>query len=162
MKKTTILKAVGLAGAAAAAGAIAYKNHQTDKKMQAYNKKVKFKGNEIKFESEFESDSIAVNLSGVEIDFTQATLKDNKGRLDLYAELAGIDIVVPEEWHVELVGSNHKSGVNSSFSGIAAENQPVLTIHYELRFAGLNVRKPSDDREDESECCCGNECDCSN
>ncbi len=162
MKKTTLLKAVGLAGVAAAAGAIAYKNHQTDKKMQAYNKKVKFKGNEIKFEGEFEADSIAVNLSGVEIDFTQATLKDNKGRLDLYAELAGVDIVVPEEWHVDLGGTNHKSGVNSSFSGSAEENQPVLTIQYELRFAGLNVRKPNEDSEEDDECCCDNECDCTN
>lgn len=147
MKKRTILKAVGVLGAAAAAGAIAYKSYQTDQKMKNYNLKLKFKGEVIKLDAEFESDSIAVNFTGLELDFTQATLKDNHGELKLYAEFAGIDILVPAEWHVVATGTNNKSGVNNAFVGDPMEGQPVLNVVYDLNFAGLNIRKPEAESE---------------
>ncbi len=147
MKKSTILKAAGLVGVAAAAGAIAYKSIQTDKKMKGYNRVFKFAGDSISYDSEFESDSVAVNFAGLEIDFTDATLKDGHGRLDLFAEMSGVDIVVPESWHVVLSDINNKSGVNNVFKRNDEDNDQVLTIQYELNFSGLNVRKPVE------ECC---------
>lgn len=150
MKKRTILKAAGLVGVAAAAGAIAYKSHQTDKKMQGYNKSYKFTGDSIKYEGEFEADTIAANFAGLEIDFTEATLKDGHGKLDLFAELSGVEIIVPEHWHVVASGMNTKSGVNNVFMHEGEERDQVLTVEYELKYAGLNIRKPS---EEEEGCC---------
>jgi hypothetical protein len=150
MKKRTFLKAAGLVGVAAAAGAIAYKSHQTDKKMRGYNKSYKFTGDSIKYEGEFEADTVAANFAGLEIDFTEATLKDGHGKLDLFAEMAGIDIIVPENWHVVASGMNAKSGVNNVFAKEDEEHDQVLTIVYDLKFAGLNIRKPGDEEE---ECC---------
>jgi hypothetical protein len=150
MKKRTMLKVAGLVGVAATAGAIAYKSHQTDKKMKGYNKSYKFTGDSIKYEGEFEADSIAANFAGLEIDFTEATLKDGHGKLDLFAELSGVDIIVPEDWHVEASGMNTKSGVNNVFMKDDEERDQVLTVVYDLKFAGLNIRKPGDEEEEEA------------
>ncbi|TFG82871.1 MAG: hypothetical protein E4G74_02045, partial [Erysipelotrichales bacterium] len=116
MKKRTILKAAGLVGVAAAAGAIAYRSHQTDLKMKGYKKTYKFTSDSIKYEGEFEADSIAANFAGIEIDFTEVTLKEGHGKLDLYAEMAGVDIVVPQNWKVIATGMNDKSSVSSAFT----------------------------------------------
>ena len=142
MKKKTILTAAGLVTVAAAASAIAYKTYQTDKKMKGYNRTYKFAGDSINYDTEFESDSIAVNFAGLEIDFTRAYLKDGHGRLNLFAELAGVDIIVPDHWRVIATGLNHKSGVNNVFGVDDEESDQVLTIQYDLKFAGLNIRRP--------------------
>lgn len=152
MKKKTILKTAGFLGAVAAAGAIAYKTHQIDEKMKGYAKRYKFAGKEIKFTEEFDSDSIAVNFAGLELDFTEATLKDGKGTLELFAEFSGVEVIVPEEWAVVATGINNKSGVSNAFAkDEIVEMKPTLTIHYDVNFSGLDIRKPG---EDEEEACC--------
>jgi hypothetical protein len=149
MKKRTLLKAAGLITVVAAAGAIAHRAHQTDKKMVGFKKRFKYTSECVVYDTEFEADSIAAVCSGLEIDFTETTLKDGHGKLSLFAEMSGIDIVIPEDWHVVATGINNKSGVNNAFAGgEEADDKPVLTIEYDVHLCGLNIRKP-----DEEECC---------
>lgn len=139
MKKRSLfggLAALAVVGAAAAASIEVIK---TNKKMSSYTKKIVFKGNLIAYEDEFESDELAISFSGMQLDFTKATLVNNQGKLTLFAHYSGVDIIVPAHWRVLTEGLNNRSGVSNLCDGVEGD-VPTLTIDYDLRFAGLSIR----------------------
>ncbi len=139
MKKRTLfggLAALAVVGAAAAATIEVIK---TNRKMSSYEKKIQFKGNLIAYEDEFESDEIAISFSGMQLDFTKATLTNNEGTLHLFAHYSGVDIIVPAHWRVITQGLNNRSGVSNLCEGVVGD-APTLVIEHDLRFAGLSVR----------------------
>ena len=145
MKKRNIVLTVAALTVAAGAGAIAYNVITTQKQMNGYDKKVSFKGESVKFEDVFDYASYAVNYSGLHIDFTKATLKNNMGQLALFGNLSGIDIVVPKGWRVIANGVNHGSGINNACANLLSDDQPVLFITYNMKLSGLNIRSESDE-----------------
>ncbi len=140
MKKRYIFLTVAGLTVAAGAGAIAYNVITTQKQMKGYDKKVSFKGETVKFENVFDYASYAVNYSGLHVDFTNATLKNNMGQLAIFGNLSGIDIVVPKNWRVIANGVNHGSGINNGCANLLSDDQPVLFITYNMKLSGLNIR----------------------
>lgn len=140
MKKRNIVLTVAALTVAAGAGAIAYNVVTTQKQMKGYDKKVSFKGESVKFEDTFDSASYAVNYSGLHMDFTKATLKNNMGQLALFGNFSGIDIVVPKGWRVIANGVNHSSGINNACANLLSDDQPVLFVTYNMKLSGLNIR----------------------
>ncbi|MCT4596949.1 MAG: cell wall-active antibiotics response protein [Vallitalea sp.] len=115
-----------------------------------YNNCYFFNGEELDYrEQEFNEDSIAALFSGVDIDFTGATLKDNKAIIELYSKFSGISIIVPEHWNVKASGQDDKSGVSNEFEYNEDNTEaPLLEIKYNLKFSGLEIKK-ADNEEDE-------------
>ncbi len=140
MKKRNIFLTVAALTVAAGAGAVAYNVVTTQKQMKGYDKKINFKGEAVKFEDAFDSASYAVNYSGLHMDFTKATLKNNMGQLALFGNFSGIDIVVPKGWRVIANGVNHNSGINNACGNLLSDDQPVLFVTYNMKLSGLNIR----------------------
>lgn len=137
-----ILKLVAFLGAMAGVAKIACEICKVNAKVEQYNQKAKFTGKEIKYDEEpFEKDSIAATFSGVEVDFREATMANKSSVLDIFGRFSGIEIVVPEHWHVEADGVQVSSGINNNtFDNSENEVAPVLNINYDLKFSGLNIK----------------------
>lgn len=149
MKKKTWIKAIGAITFASATAALAYQVNVISKKMKAYKQVFIFKGHQHFFTGEFSEDSYGVSFSGLQLDFTNATLKDNKATLDIYGHVSGIDIVIPEDWGVFVYGSNKGSGVSNKTNEPTNRNQPVLTIQYDVEYSGLSIRYNNKEQEND-------------
>ncbi|MCK8058652.1 MULTISPECIES: hypothetical protein [unclassified Fusibacter] len=150
MKK--FLKGIAIGAAGVGFAASAYKTVMTKKRMEPYQDKLVFKGESISFDGQiFQYASYAAAFTGLSIDFTGADLQGNIGRLDLFGDSSGIQVIVPDNWCVEAKGLARASGVNNSVESEAKVNQPVLYIHYDLRMSGLDISYNKADDEDEEE-----------
>lgn len=116
-----------------------------------YNNCYFFSGEDIDYrDQEFEGDSIATLFSGVDIDFTEATLKDNKAIIELYSKFSGISITVPQHFNVKVSGEEDKSGISNEFEYDEDNIQaPLLEIKYNIKFSGLEIKKSDNEEDDE-------------
>lgn len=106
-----------------------------------YEHSIFFNGKTLKFDGkEFEGGSYAAVCSGVEMDFTNATLLGDV-RLELYGRCSGISIMVPEDWQIKVSGEADKSGVSNrtNFDEID-ETKQILYIHYDIKYSGLEIK----------------------
>lgn len=157
-----------LGGAVAGATLVTAKTFKLKNEIKKYNKQINCKSKIENYESDFETDSLAIVFSSVTIKFTDESLKENEGILEILGICSSIKIVVPEDWEVKLNGEKEKSvvkscGVNNDEESTneevvedviedVIENKKVLVINYKLKSAVLSVVSPSE-YENEEECC---------
>lgn len=110
-------------------------------KTEKYNQKAKFTGQQFTYDEEpFEKDSIAASFSGVEVNFEKAKMKNKSALLDIFGRFSGIEIIVPDHWHVQMDGVQASSSIdNNTIDNSENEDAPVLNINYDLKFCGLEV-----------------------
>ncbi|PKM95656.1 MAG: hypothetical protein CVU84_02305 [Firmicutes bacterium HGW-Firmicutes-1] len=108
---------------------------------EKYENCISFTGKELKFDGEeIDGGSYAIMFSGVEMDFTGATLI-NDATLDLYGEFCGISIILPEDWQVVEEGESFRSGFSSQIDTYEIdETKPILYINYNVRYSGLEIK----------------------
>lgn len=120
-------------------------------KMNGYQTKAMFTGESKEYgEEPFEKDSVAAMFSGVELNFEKAEMKGNNAVLDLFGRFSGIEIIVPENWQVNMDGEMGSSAVeNKTKDNSDNDEAPNLNINYDLKFCGVEVVNP--DVEEEAE-----------
>jgi hypothetical protein len=90
----------------------------------------------------FQGGSVSANFGGVKLDLRQAKPSGNGATLDARAFLGGIDIVVPEEWDVEVNTSAFMGGVADERSrpGAHATGAPGLVINGSATLGGISIK----------------------
>lgn len=141
MKKKHIISAIGTLSFVALASAATYTGIKVAKKMKPYLKKYHLKGNELHFDSEFESDSIAINCGHLVLDFKDATLKDNLGTLKVFGHASKISIIVPSDWIIKTIGTAKNSRIVNQLDEDIYDNHPTLIIKHDLHFSKLDIVK---------------------
>jgi predicted membrane protein len=80
-------------------------------------------------------------FGGIEVDLTEAHLKDGKADLDLMAMFGGIELHVPEGWVVKVSGLPLFGGwENKTKPPKDPEGAPVLTVHGTCMFGGVSIK----------------------
>jgi hypothetical protein len=80
-------------------------------------------------------------LGGLEIDLTQAKLKDNQATIELSAILGGIDVFVPREWKVIVDSSAILGGVDDKHRPASADtDQPTLYVKATAILGGIDIK----------------------
>ncbi|PKM67887.1 MAG: hypothetical protein CVU95_04360 [Firmicutes bacterium HGW-Firmicutes-2] len=145
MKKSKIIGVAGLA-AIAGGGYAAYKTMTKVKVLKAsYDQVIAFNGSEKKYET-FEGDSYAAVFAGVEIDLSEAEMVGDSASLRIYAEFAGVEITVPKDWNVKVDGIADKAGVSNQVDYRPDDTTSKrLTIDYNIKFAGLEIKRVDQD-----------------
>lgn len=146
MKKGKIIGVASLT-AIAGGGYAAYKTMTKVKVLKAsYDQVIAFNGSEKKYEI-FEGDSYAAMFAGVEIDLSEAEMVGDQASLRIYAEFAGVEITVPSDWNVKVDGIAKKAGVSNQVDYRPDDTTSKrLTIDYNIKFAGLEIKRV--DQED--------------
>lgn len=137
-----------------AIGFFAYKLSTKLKNLkQNYEKTIFFNGKNMKLEGEeFRGCSYALMFSGLDIDLSGATLKDDDVTLTIYGEFSGISIRVPDDFQVQVEGEADKSGVSNTTSYDADEEfKPVLRIRYNIKYSGLRIAYANE--SEKCKCC---------
>ena len=103
---------------------------------------VMFSGLKRRFESDkFRGGKATAVLGGLEIDLTQAKLKDNQATIELTAFLGGIDVFVPREWKVIVDSSAILGGVDEKHRTAPAETiQPTLYVKATAILGGIDIK----------------------
>lgn len=87
----------------------------------------------------FESGTIVTVAGGVEVDLRGATLAPDGAHLRLTALMGGIDIQVPEDWHVRLDGKAFM-GANDLVGLSDRHGHPRLTVDCVAVMGGVEIR----------------------
>lgn len=120
-------------------------------------KKTKFKGNftledsfdetavlsgiETNIQSQdFKGGKATAILGGIEIDLRGAKLHNNEAIIDVTAILGGVDIYVPQDWRVEVVGTPILGGWSNKTKFNNELNAPVLKIQCFVMLGGMDVK----------------------
>ncbi|MFJ6695803.1 DUF1707 domain-containing protein [Streptomyces sp. NPDC091272] len=83
-------------------------------------------------------------MGGVRIDFTQAEVRVREIEVEVYGEMAGVIIVVPEGWAVDADGVDPgMGGFRNRTSGERLPGAPLLRIVGTGGMAGVVVRHPN-------------------
>jgi len=85
----------------------------------------------------FRGGSMWAWYGGISVDLRNATLSPEGAHLDLYALSGGIDITVPEGWHVESRLNAFGGGVDAPPA--ADGDGPTLTLEGFALFGGVSV-----------------------
>jgi predicted membrane protein len=103
---------------------------------------VMFSGLKRRFESDkFRGGKASAILGGLEIDLTQAKLKDNQATIELSAILGGIDVFVPREWKVIVDSSAILGGVDDKHRPASADtDQPTLYVKATAILGGIDIK----------------------
>jgi predicted membrane protein len=90
----------------------------------------------------FQGGNVSANFGGVKLDLTQAKLSGSGATLDARAFLGGIDIVVPEEWDVDVNVSAFLGGVADERSrpGTHTSGAPSLVINGSATLGGISIK----------------------
>lgn len=146
-----ILKIVAIIGALAGVAKLIMRIHKLSKRVAATNEKAVFGGKKISYEKEpFEKDSVSSVFSGLALDFKKATMLNKESSLDILGRFSGIDVKVPETWHIKMDGISIQSGINEKYKDNSEDEEaPVLNINYDIKYCGLNVVNPKPDVEDD-------------
>lgn len=109
---------------------------------EKYESSIFFKGKAMSLDGqEFSGGSYAIMFSGLEMDFSGATLLDDDATLEIYGEYCGISIKVPQDWQVQVEGKAERSGFsNTTTYDENNDFKPVLRIKYTIKYAGMEVK----------------------
>jgi len=146
-----ILKIAAIIGVLAGTVKLIMRVMNLSKKVAETNEKAVFGGKKICYENEpFERDSIASVFSGMALDFKKATMLNKESSLDILGRFSGIDVKVPDSWHIKMDGTSVQSGINEKYKDNSEDEEaPVLNINYDIKYCGLNVCNPKPDVDDE-------------
>ena len=100
-----------------------------------------FSGSELASHSDsFEGGSVSAVFGGVELDLRDAQLAP-EAALDVFTAFGGVDISVPQGWHVEIKGFPIFGGFeNATTKDKLSSASPTLTINATVMFGGLEVK----------------------
>jgi len=101
-----------------------------------------FSGIKRRFESDkFRGGKATAILGGLELDLTQAKLKDNQATVELTAILGGIDLFVPRDWKVIVDSSAILGGVDDKHSSAPpATIQMTLYVKATAILGGIDIK----------------------
>lgn len=100
-----------------------------------------FSGSNLNTSSQtFKGGSVTAVFGGADIDLRQAGLAPG-AQLDIFAAFGGVDLKVPEDWHVIVRGLPIFGGVDNKAKGPATENAPVLEINATVIFGGVDIKR---------------------
>ncbi len=90
---------------------------------------------------EFRGGKATALFGGIDLDFTQAGLADNKATIELTAIFGGIDVFVPNDWEVVVDSSSIFGGVEDKHKAPpSAEIKATLFIRATAMFGGIEVK----------------------
>jgi predicted membrane protein len=101
-----------------------------------------FSGLKRRFESDkFRGGKATAILGGLELDLTQAKLKDNQATIELTAILGGIDLFVPRDWKVIVDSSAILGGVDDKHKTAPATTiQMTLYVKATAILGGIDIK----------------------
>jgi predicted membrane protein len=80
-------------------------------------------------------------MGGLELDLTQAKLRDNQATIELTAILGGIDVFVPREWKVIVDSSAMLGGVDDKHKTTpSATVQATLYVKATAILGGIDIK----------------------
>lgn len=87
------------------------------------------------------SGSVITSMGGVEIDLREATLDSGGAELDLRTTMGGIQVLVPDNWAVDLVSETIAGECHARVTAIEElpEDAPKLRVHAATRMGGVLV-----------------------
>ncbi len=94
-----------------------------------------------KFESharDLKSGSAITSMGGIEIDLRDATLDSGGARLDLKTTMGGIQVIVPNDWAVDVDKKSLAGGFDAKVTPLEdlPEDAPKLHVHAVTRMGG--------------------------
>jgi len=149
-----ILKFAAFVGALAGVVSVIIRALKLSEKVAGSTEKAVFGGKKIVYENEpFESETVSSIFSGISLDFKNATMLNKESTLNILGRFSGVDVKVPEHWHIKMEGTEKNAGLAKKFvDNSENEEAPVLNINYDLKYSGLSVSNPKvEDDSDEVE-----------
>jgi len=97
-----------------------------------------------KFESharDLKSGAAITSMGGIEIDLRDATLDSDGARLELKTTMGGIQVIVPEDWAVDVDKKSLAGGFDVKVTPLEdlPEDAPKLHVHAVTRMGGGSV-----------------------
>jgi predicted membrane protein len=90
---------------------------------------------------EFRGGKATALFGGIDLDFTQAGLADNKATIELTAIFGGIEVLVPNDWEVVVDSSSIFGGVEDKHKAVPpAETKATLFVRATAMFGGIEVK----------------------
>jgi predicted membrane protein len=90
---------------------------------------------------EFRGGKATALFGGVDLDFTQAGLADNKASIELTAIFGGIEVLVPNDWEVVVDSSSIFGGVEDKRKAAPpAETKATLFVRATAIFGGIEIK----------------------
>jgi predicted membrane protein len=90
---------------------------------------------------EFKGGRASALMGAVELDFSQASLAENKATLELSATLGAIELMAPKEWEVVVDCSSILGAVEDKHkTDQTAENRPTLTIIGSAMLGSIEIK----------------------
>lgn len=83
---------------------------------------------------------VSVVFGGAEIDMTKATIAESGATLDLTAMFGGIELRVPKNTRVLVLGSPILGGIENRTSRETADTQPTIRCHCNVVAGGIEIR----------------------
>jgi len=88
---------------------------------------------------EFSGDAILVAFGSLKLDLSGAIPTSQAITITLKASYCGVKIIVPQGWSVRGEGKTFLGGFTNKCSQNQNPDQPLLIIHYDISFAGVEV-----------------------
>ena len=80
-------------------------------------------------------------FGGIDLDFTQASLADNKATIELTALFGGIEVLVPNDWEIVVDSSSIFGAVEDKHKGAPpGETKTTLFIRATAMFGGIEIK----------------------
>ncbi len=87
---------------------------------------------------EFRGGKATALFGGIDLDFTQAALADNKATIELTAIFGGIEVLVPSDWEVVIDSSSIFGAVEDKHKAVPpGEIKTTLFIRATAMFGGI-------------------------
>ncbi|MCL2597825.1 MAG: cell wall-active antibiotics response protein [Paludibacter sp.] len=98
-------------------------------------------GDEIFLEPEFRGGRISCVCGGFKLNLRKTTLPEGETFLDIHCVCGGVEIYVPENWHVEIRTSNILGGsCDSRFKGVEIDHSRKLIIAGDCVLGGVDIK----------------------
>jgi predicted membrane protein len=88
----------------------------------------------------FKGGKISAIFGGIDLDLRKAKLNNNEAFMDVTALFGGVDILVPDDWRVEMMGTPILGGWDNNTKPNLDPNAPVLKIRGTPIFGGIEVK----------------------
>jgi predicted membrane protein len=90
---------------------------------------------------EFRGGKATAIFGGVDLDFTQAGLAENKATIELTAVFGGIEVLAPNDWEVVVDSSSIFGGVEDKRKAVPpAETKATLFVRATAIFGGIEIK----------------------
>lgn len=90
----------------------------------------------------FRGGNISSTFGGVELDLRSASMASNEASLDVDCSFGGVEIKVPQSWHVVVQGTPIFGGIENDTiqRAIGGEHECKLTVRASVMFGGLEIK----------------------